>query len=264
MNGRTRLALVASATIVLSLATPATAARFEMRLQPAEGQTHRMQEGVGTIDNDGQYASIRLFQAEEPVNRRGSIGLMVLNRRTTPFNFGPENVTARLADGTSVPIISYDQLVSEERRRQGRRRFAAILGAAARGMSAANAGYSSGTATYSGSNWGTFGGTPYSGNTFGTATVSTYNPAAQANAQAIANAQNREVAENMNARHAAAMEGLRENLRITTVDPGQVFGGSVMFELPAAVRNSRANVPVTFIVTIDGEVHQVQTVLVRQ
>jgi hypothetical protein len=252
------------AAAALALASPAVAARFNMQFQPADGQSLRMEDGIGTIENHGAIASIRMIQADKGIERRGSISIMVFNRRDTSFNFGAENVTARLADGTRVPIITYEQLAAEERRRQGRRRLGAFLGAFARNMQAASRARSYGSATYSGSTWGTVGGTPYWGSTTGTVTVDTYDPAAAAEARAVADAQNRQVFENVSVRNAEAMEALREIIRTTTVDPGQIFGGTVAFELPASVRDSRADLPVTFLVTIDGEVHQVQTVLVRE
>ena len=39
-----------------------------------------------------------------------------MNYGDKPFNFGPENVTGKLADGTPFTIITYERLVHEEKR----------------------------------------------------------------------------------------------------------------------------------------------------
>jgi hypothetical protein len=53
-------------------------------------------------------------------------------------------------------------------------------------------------------------------------------------------------------------------MRTTTVDPQQIFGGSVMFELPKTARASKTDVPMTFVVTVNGEQHSFDVVLKRR
>jgi hypothetical protein len=43
-----------------------------------------------------------------------------------------------------------------------------------------------------------------------------------------------------------------------------MFGGSVTFELPKEARDSKTDVPVTFVVTINGEEHKFDAVLKRR
>jgi hypothetical protein len=64
--------------------------------------------------------------------------------------------------------------------------------------------------------------------------------------------------------NAASMEALKAYMRTTTVDPQQMFGGSVTFELPKEARDSKTDVPVTFVVTINGEEHRFDTLLKRR
>lgn len=185
-------------------------------------------------------SSARLVQADGDIKKRGSVGVVVMNQGATPFTFGPENVTATLADGTPVAIITYERLAHEERRRETWAAVAAGFAAAGNSMSAANAGWYHGTATYSGSTFGTFGSTPYSANTFGTATISGYNSGAAQAAQSAANAQNGAMFARMAQQNSANRQSLKGYMRTTTVDPQQMFGGTVIFELPKA-----AFVPVT-------------------
>jgi hypothetical protein len=223
-----------------------------------------MESGVAAVDDSTARSSVRLIQAEGDLKKRGEIGVLVMNQGDKPFTFGPENITAKLADGTPVPIITYDQLVKEEKRRQTWAAIAAGLAAAGNSMSAANSGYYSGTATYSGSTFGTFGSTPYNASTFGTATVSGYDYGRAQLAQSVANAENQATFARMAEQNAANMKALKAYMRTTTVDPQQMFGGSVTFELPKAARGSKNDVPMTFVVTINGEGHKFEAVLKRR
>jgi hypothetical protein len=241
--------------------TPAIAAKFDMNLQASPEQTFRLLHGVRALDSASPHSTVRLIQAEGPIKKRSTVQVLVMNHGEKPFDFGAESVSARLADGTSVPIITYERLMKEEKKHQMWAAIATGLGAAGNSMNAANAGYVSGSATYSGSTYGTFGSTPYSAHTSGTAYVTAYDPARAQVAQSIANQENQANFERLADRHAANIQALGGMLRTTTVDPGQMFGGSVMFELPTSVRRSKGPVPVTFFVNVGGEEHRFEAVL---
>lgn len=251
--------------IVLALCSgSAVAAKFTMQLAPTAQQQSRMQGGIAAVDDTSAGSSVRLIQAEGDLKKRGSIAVIVMNHGQKPFNFGAENVSAKLADGTAVQIITYDQLVHEEKRRQMWAAVAAGLAAAGNSMSAANAGYYRGTTTYNGSTYGTIGSTSFNANTYGTGTYSGYNSGQAALAQSLANAENQATFARMAENNASNMDALKANIRTTTIDPQQMFGGSVMFELPKQARASKIDVPVIFTVTIDGEEHRFDAVLKRQ
>jgi hypothetical protein len=250
--------------LAFALAGPSLAAKYTMQLNPGADQIARMESGVAAVDSSMPATSVRLIQAEDDVKKRGSIGILVMNQGDRPFNFGAENVTAKLADGTPVAIITFEQLAKEEKRRQTWRAVAAGLAAAGNSMSAANSGYYSGYGTYSGSTFGTFGSTPYNSMTSGTVMVSGYNSGQAQAAQAAANAQNQANFARMAEQNAANMKALKAYMRTTTVDPQQMFGGALMFELPKVARASKTDVPVTFVVTVSGEQHSFDAVLKRR
>lgn len=253
--------MLVSAIALGVCSTAALADRFAMQLNPTPPQVARMQDGVAAIDDSSATSSVRLVQAEGDLKKRGSIELLVMNQGDRPFNFGPENVTATLADGTPVAIITYEQLVHEEKVRETWAAVAAGLAAAGNSMSAANSGYYSGRVNYSGSTFGTFGSTPYSSSTFGSATISGYDYGRAQAAQSIANAQNSEMFARMAENNTANMQTLKAYMRTTTVDPQQMFGGTVTFELPKSARGAKTDVPMTFIVTINGEQHKFHALL---
>jgi hypothetical protein len=258
-----RLVVLGAMGIAL-FSTSAGAAKFTMQLNAGPQQISRMQRGVAAVDDSTLASSVRLIQAEGDVRKRSEIQLLVMNQGDKPFNFGPENVTAKLADGTPIAIITYEQLVHEEKRRQMWMAIAAGLSAAGNSMAAANSGYYSGTAAYSGSTFGSFGSTPYSANTFGTATYSGYNAAQAQAAQAAANAQNQANFDRMAQQNASNMRAIRAYMRTTTVDPGQMFGGAITFELPKPAQQAKADVPMTFVVTINGDEHRFDVLLKRR
>lgn len=250
--------------VALALTSSASAAKFTMQLAPTDRQQSRMQSGVAAVDDTTPGSSVRLIQTEGDLKKRGSIELIVMNHGDKAFNFGAENVTAKLADGTPVQIITYDQLVHEEKRRQVWAAIAAGLAAAGNSMSAANAGYYQGTTTYTASTYGAIGSTSFNANTYGTGTYSGYNAGQAALAQSVANAQNQATFARMAENNVSNMEALKAIIRTTTVDPQQMFGGSVMFELPKQARGSKTDIPVTFVVTINGEEHKFDAVLKRR
>jgi hypothetical protein len=254
----------ASAVVLASIAAPAVAAKFTMVLTPLSEQTSRLEAGIAAVDDHTDGSSVRLVQAEGDLKKRGSVQLIVMNHGEQPFNFGPENVTARLADGTAVPIITYEQLAREEKKRRTWAAIAAGLAAAGNNMNASNSGYYSGTATYSGSTYGTFGSTPYRSNTTGMATVSGYDAGRAQVAQSIANQQNQATFARMADQNASKIQMLKAYMRTTTVDPQQMFGGTVMFELPKTVHQATGDVPMSFAVTINGEAHKFDVVLKRR
>jgi len=254
---------VLAASVAALASTPALATKFQMQVAPAGQQVSRMEEGVAAVDDAMQSSSVRLVQADGDFKKRASIGVVVMNNGSAPFNFGPENVTATLADGTPVPIITYEQLAHEERRRETWAAIAAGLGALGNSMSAASSGWYSGTAHYSGSTFGSFGSTPYSATTYGTATVTGYSAAQAQVAQSVANQENEANFERMAAQNAANKKALSGYMRTTTVDPQQMFGGSILFDVPKAAFQAKGDVPVTFVVTVSGEQHKFNAVFHR-
>jgi hypothetical protein len=237
------------ATALVTASVPCAAAKFTMQLNPSAQQTARMQDGIAAVDDSTAGSSVRLIQPDTELKKRGVLQLLLMNQSDKPFNFGVENITATLADGTPIAIIPYAQLAREERGRQTWRAIAA-------GLSSMNSGQYTATANYSGSSFGSIGTTPYSGFNSGTVTVSGHDPAAAA-------IENRQIFNNLAARNAAGREALQQNIRTTTIDPEQMFGGAVTFELPKSIHQGNGDVPASFVVTINGEQHKFDVLLKR-
>src|SRR6476620_8664625 len=102
-NRGPRMRLVVCGAIgVAFVPSSAIAAKFNMQLSAGPQQVSKMQSGVAAVDDTTASSSVRLIQAEGDLKKRGQIQLLVMNHGDKPFNFGPENVSAKLADGTQV------------------------------------------------------------------------------------------------------------------------------------------------------------------
>jgi hypothetical protein len=248
------------AALVLT-SSPALAREYAMQLQPSENQQERVASGVEALDSIATSSTIRFIEPNGPFKKRGTIEIFFVNSSPHPFNVGPENVTAQLDDGTIVPIIGYEQLAREERHRQGWAAFGAALAAASNSTSAANAGNTYGTATYSGNTYGNVGGYGYQSRTYGTANYQAYDATAAAIAGQTAQRQNEAIFARLADSRQAGNVALAESFRTTTVDPNGVFGGQVTFELPAKARSSKTPVAITFTVGAGEDRHIVKAIV---
>ena len=126
---------------------------------------------VSLLASDGQQAITRngapsLISAKKNVVMLQSGGeefssglrprfvVALLNMQPDMVEFSPAGITAKAVGvtGTSTPlkVFSYAELVAEEKRRQTVAAIGAVLAGAARGINAANAGYSNTMSIYSG------------------------------------------------------------------------------------------------------------------
>ena len=237
------------AIMSLALATPSWAAVYRINVLPDDGQVSKMAQGVESVDSILDFTVVRLFEPPDWTDDRPTFNVAAFNRSNDPFNFGTESVALVLPDGSRVPMITFDELVREERSAQRRRRFAAILGAVSRGMAASQAGQTSGTiyapygrpvATYSGTDQG-----------------------AQLQAQSIANAQSAREAAALRERHAQELGAIADVLRTTTVDPGKAYGGRALFVAPKLWRK-KGDYPAEIEVTAGGVVHRFKVQVSRK
>ncbi|MXP27918.1 hypothetical protein GRI58_03660 [Porphyrobacter algicida] len=247
-----RLVKIAVACALFGSSTAGHAAKFKFDLDAEPGQHSRMDHGMKAIDSDEAKSSVRLFETEGTVKKRGTLMLYALNAGSEPVNLGVENVTMETSSGEPIEMISYERLVKEEKKRRAWAAVAAGLSAMSNSLAASNAGYTNGTVS------------AYGSGGWATGTYSGYNGGQAYAAQSIANAQNQANFQRLAETNAAAMQALRVNLRTTTIDPGNSFGGQVMYELPKDVRSSKEPVTILIHVKIGDEMHDFLAHLVRQ
>lgn len=226
--------------VLAGLPGPAAAQSVFLRLVANERQTSRMEEGRHVIDDASERAVVRFITPKPANKKRLAFKVFVLNKTERGFDVGPEIITASLSDGTPVRILTYADLMKEEKHREFWQNFGQAL--------TSPSGNETSTATYNGTVNGSIGGTPYQSS--GAATLTYSDPAARA----AALAENRQRAADLALNQAASREGIESMLQLTTVDPGQVLGGLVAFDIPKNARGKQP-VPVVFKVNVAGEIH---------
>lgn len=207
---------------------------YKINVSASADQSVKFIDGRKIVISEMPESTVALIPPLGPVEKRGEFGVIAFNYGSSELNFGTENISASTADGTSIHVFSYIELLEEEKSRQAWAAVAAGLAAASNSMQAANAGHSTSYGSYSGSTYGSYGSAPYSANTYGSGYVTTYDPAKAQAAQAIANQENQAMLENMEQANLQNEARLQSILKTTTILPGLFHSGQTKFEVPAA------------------------------
>ncbi len=221
-----------------------------LKIQPEGSQLVTMESGAQVVTSQ-MAGSIVVMRTPEPFDgKRTRIFFTFVNNGQFPVNVGPENVTS-----TQVAVVSYDQLIAEQKRSEGVDKFIAALGAVGKSLSATDAGRETTVTSYSGyANCGIGCGGTYSGS----AVSRTYSPYAAQQARAQVAAENAAAASEMHSSHASERNAIARNLQTTTVNPGHFLTGMLTFELPSALRRSKKATPITLAISIGSDVHMLR------
>lgn len=169
----------------------------------------------------------------------------------TPVNFSSENIRATI-DGKEAKVLSYDELLANAERERNRRSFGVKLQQLANSMGTSNAGTS--TSTYQGTTQGYVQGRNgpilIQGQTTGT--ITTYDPAAAAQAQAQFQENMRRQAEDINTDFTNQVASFGNALRPQTVQVGKIGVGVVQIE-GAMPTGSKSTLRIE--VDVAGEIH---------
>ncbi len=246
-----KLGLLAAASFALA-AFPqmALSKPSVLKIQPEGSQLVTMESGAQVVTSQ-MAGSIVVMRTPEPFDgKRTRIFFTFVNNGQYPVNVGPENVTSK-----QVAVISYDQLIAEQKRSEGVDKFIAALGAVGKSLSATDAGRETTVTSYSGyANCGIGCGGTYSGS----AVSRTYSPYAAQQARAQVAAENSAAASEMHSSHASERNAIARNLQTTTVNPGHYITGMLTFEVPTAVRRSKKAVPISLAIRIGSDVHMLR------
>ncbi len=201
-----------------------------------------------------------------PAGQRGILNLAVKNGAGKPFNVGPESIQV-IVDGKALKVFNHSEITKEIQARATAAAIAVGLAGVSQAMYAA---VPATTTSYGTANtYGNFAGTArpaygaynpvnYSGNYSGMTTYSgtstTYNPAATAGAFAAINANTTQQVGMINQNRAASLQDAASMLKTTTVPPGQIYGGNIVFKLPPAPGKNPKTLQVT--VFTPNDTHQ--------
>jgi len=91
-------------------ATPVIAGAYRVVLAPpARGELLYGHGGVEAADDRTGVALVRLITPGNDIHEVGTVRVLVMNLGTRPFEFGPDDVTLTLADGTVLKAVSIDR-----------------------------------------------------------------------------------------------------------------------------------------------------------
>ena len=217
----------------LGLASPALAGSYRVVLsQPEDGKLPKGHAGVQAADERDSNVLIRLISPGNEVKERGTVRVLVLNYGPQTFDFGPDQVKLRLADGTVLqptPFEKFDkgrnviQRVQREAKAVNLQN-SEVLASLARDSAAG-------------------GGTPSSGPmpTMGSST----------NSGELASE-----AADQDLPGAYLLDALDQLLVPLSVGPKQAWGGYYVFDVPKTVFDRKADQPLTVIVATGSETHE--------
>jgi len=218
---------------VLGLASPAVASSYRIVLsQPEGGKLLRGHAGVQAADELTSNVLIRVISPGNEVKDRGTVRVLVFNYGPKTFDFGPDQVKLRLADGTVLqptPFEKFDKgrTLIERAQREAKAvnlQNSEVLASLAQESAAA-------------------GGTPSSGPmpTMGSG----------ANSGELASATS-----DQGLPGADLVNALDQLLIPLTVGPKQAWGGYYVFDVPKAVFDRKADQPLTVLVATGNQTHE--------
>lgn len=214
------------------------------------GQSKIVRDGRQAITSQKARSIVLLSPASQEFvqGQRPAFVLAANNISTHPIDLRIENISVsqRNPNGsiTPLPIVTYEQLATEERRRQTIQAIAVGLSVVGNSLAASQAGYG----TYTGSVYTPRGNAFYSGRY--------YSPTAAVIANANASAQNNAIIAGTIAEGRANLGAIeREVLKDNTIMPREWVGGRIQFEPPRSEGSEPKRYVIT--VTIAGESHEI-------
>jgi hypothetical protein len=232
------IALGALAIGAFAVANPASAGSYRIVLaDPPGGKLLIGHAGVQAADDITATAKVRVVAPGNPVRERGTVRVLVMNLGATPFDFGPDDVTLTLGDGTRLEPVPVDTMEKGRVLVERERRYAGAADFRNRNNLAPLAGQSGGGATAQSA-------APVPGG-------STVAPSAGS----ATLGQDRSSDERLTPGF-ETIDAIYQILVPLTVAPKHAWGGYYVFDVPKAVRARRADQPLAILVRTGREEHR--------
>ncbi len=222
------------------LPAAALAASYRVELAPPRaGKLLIGHAGVQAADDRTATALVRLVAPGNEVRQRGTVRVLVMNLGDQPFEFGPEQMTLKLADGTELkptPFQLFEKganLIDREMHRGG-------------AVDIQNRNNLSGLAQQS------------SGGPTAQNSAPMQLPSSAGGSPTLG--QDRQTDE-MLTPGAKTMDALYQVLQPLTVEPQKAWGGYYVFDVPKAVFARKVDQPMTILVRTGAEEHRFEATL---
>lgn len=231
--------IILGGTLALFLAASAGATDYKLQFSPGNGKVLKGQGGLQVFDLTTDKTRMRIIAPGSRINSRGAVRVLVINLAQPAYEFGPEQVSLELPDGTQlaeVPVAVFDKAekLAEKEVGIGRsidRAVKANLSAYAQAQNGGDMAASVSGRTLSRENAGD--------NALKMDELSDQIPGAK------------------------LLGGLNGVLRPLAVGPKEAWGGYLIFDMPKALQKAKDDQPVTIVVRTGREVHRIKAVLNR-
>lgn len=231
--------MIMGAASAILLASAAAAADFKLQFASGAGKVLNGRGGLQVFDLTTDKTRMRVIAPGSRITERGAVRVLVLNLGQPAYEFGPDQVSVELPDGTplsEVPVAIFD---TKEAQLQ---KLVNINGAVDRNVKANLSAYAQ---------------QANSGMTAATISGGSSMPdSAGSNALKLD-----DISES--APGAKVLGGLNGILRPLAVGPKEAWGGYLVFNMPKALHKAKADQPVTIVVRTGREVHRIRAVLNR-
>lgn len=231
--------IIIGGAMALLMAASAAATDYKLEFSQADGSVLKGRGGLQVVDVRTAKTLMRVIAPGSRITKRGTVRVLVMNLGQPAFEFGPDQVSVELSDGTvlaEVPVAMFDkaeQLVEREVGigRSVDRAVKANLSAYAQ---AQNSGATAATVT----------GRALSGDNVGDNALKMDEFSDQI-------------------RGAKQLGGLNGVLRPLAVGPKEAWGGYLIFDVPETLQKAKDDQPVTIVVRTGREIHRIKAVLNR-
>lgn len=216
------LLLVTALALVLS----GCASQLSIQAQPMAEQEKSYAAGQPLILSQKKH-SVAISQSSSSASSNEQLSFLVYltNTQDTPTNFGPSNITASF-NGQYIRVFSRREVIAQMESARQSQALSAALAGISQSMSATGQQQHSGTISSQ-----YYGRQGYVGNSTGTYSGTTYDPAAAAVAQSNIQAQTQQNIGNINQMHNQKITNAKAVLLATeTVYPGNNHGGYIRID----------------------------------
>jgi hypothetical protein len=229
--------LVAIASVLL--ASPVTAASYKIVLAPPAGtQVVWGHGGLHAVDDRTDTTLVRIVSPGSNFKERGTVRVMVKNKGTATFPFGPDQVKLELADGTRLKPVTIGQFINKAELVEREVGKARAVDQSNRGSIEALARQTSGT-----SGPGPIG-------------------VARAPQSGPISATGLDLApDDLMLPGAKTLDAIYQVLETQPVAQNQGWGGYYVFNLPKDVRSRKTDLPLAITITTGGEVRRFNAML---
>lgn len=241
------------AGLALILASGAAAADYKLEFAANHGRVLKGRGGLQVFDVTTDKTRMRIISPGARITGRGTVRVLIMNLGQPAYEFGPDQVSVELPDGTSLKEVPVSEFDDAEVLVQKQLHIGATVD---RNVKASLSAYAQQQTTG--------------------ATAADVAGHDQQQASRGAGGGNVEISrENVgdnairidrlsdNVPGARLLNGLNGVLRPLAVGPKEAWGGYLVFDMPEALRRGTADQPVVIVVRTGSEVHRIGALLNR-